>query len=139
MSERFVVDAWAVLALLQGEEPAARRVKDLLSQAQKQQVELFMSMINLGEVFYRIGRIRGLEEAQKTLEMLQELPVTILSATNETVLAAAAIKIEQNLSYADAFAVVAASQRNAVLVTGDPELLAIGNLVCIEPLQRRAK
>ena len=31
MSERFVLDAWSILALLQAEEPAALRVKDLLS------------------------------------------------------------------------------------------------------------
>lgn len=44
---RFVLDAWAVLALLQGEEPAAGHVKNLLEQAQTGQVELFISIIDL--------------------------------------------------------------------------------------------
>ena len=56
MTSRFVLDAWAVLALLQGEEPAASRVKTLLNAAREGAVELFISILNLGEVIYRIGK-----------------------------------------------------------------------------------
>ena len=136
MSERFVLDAWALLALLQAEEPAALRVKDLLSQAQSQQVEVFMSIINLGEVVYRVGRVQGPTEAEKALEMLRQLPLEVLPATDETVLAAASIKMVHAISYADAFAVVAAGQHHGVLVTGDLELLLLKDIVRLERLQR---
>ena len=59
MKGRFVLDAWAVLALLQKEEPAASRVKRLLEDAQESNIELFISIINLGEVIYRIGKVKG--------------------------------------------------------------------------------
>jgi predicted nucleic acid-binding protein len=40
------------------------------------------------------------------------------------------------ISYADAFAVAAALQQNATLVTGDPELNKLQGRVSIEMLQR---
>jgi uncharacterized protein len=138
MTERFVLDAWAILALLQGEEPAVSRVRELLAQAQSEQVELLMSIINVGEVYYRIGRACGQDQARKTLELVRELPVTILPAANETVFAAATVKMAQAISYADAFAAAAAIQHQAILVTGDPELLSLRDVVPTERLQRRS-
>ena len=44
--------------------------------------------------------------------------------TPERVLEAAAIKAQHAVSYADAFAVATAGAHGAVLVTGDPEILA---------------
>ena len=105
---RFVLDAWAVLALLQGEEPAAGQVKNLLEQAQTGQVELFISIINLGEVFYRIGKRKGKDQASQTLGQIQPLALEVVSATDERVLAAAAVKIQHPISYADAFAAATA-------------------------------
>jgi len=60
----------------------------------------------------------------------------ILSATDEAVLAAAHNKIEPPISYADAFAVAAAQEHQATLVTGDPELLRLDGPVRIEMLSR---
>ncbi len=51
MKARYVLDAWAILALLQKEEPAASRVKHLLQEKRKDSVDLFISIINLGEVY----------------------------------------------------------------------------------------
>ena len=56
MRRRLVLDAWAVLALLQQEEPAASRVRQLMEDAERGNIELFISIINFGEVYYRIGR-----------------------------------------------------------------------------------
>jgi ribonuclease VapC len=60
---RFVLDAWAILALIQSEEPAATQVKQLLEEAQTGQISLFISIINLGEVYYQIGKVKGQNEA----------------------------------------------------------------------------
>ncbi len=136
MSGLFVLDAWALLALLQGEEPAALRVKHLLQEAADQQAQLFISAVNLGEVYYRIGRVKGRDEAEGTLEAIRRLPLRVLSATDEMVLAAASLKIDYSISYADAFAAAAAERLNAVLVTGDPELEQMQGRIRIEKLQR---
>jgi predicted nucleic acid-binding protein len=136
MKERFVLDAWAILALLQKEEPAASRVKQLLEDADRGNVDLFMSVINLGEVTYRIGRVKGEIEAQETLEKLRRLPLTVVPATEGAVFSAAGFKMRHAISYADAFAAAAADELGAVLVTGDPELLSLGDQIRTEGLKR---
>jgi PIN domain nuclease of toxin-antitoxin system len=47
MSKQYVLDSWALLALLQGEEPAAARVKQILLEGERQQASLLISTVNL--------------------------------------------------------------------------------------------
>lgn len=133
---KIVLDAWAILAYLQGEEPAATRVSEVLKEAEGQQAELFVSWINLGEVFYNIGRRRGIAAAEETLEELQDLPITVISPDSDTVIQAARLKSQYRLSYADAFAVVTAQQLQASLMTGDPEIINLDEIVTVEALTR---
>src|SRR5690606_5935644 len=99
MSEqRWVLDAWALLALLQREEPAATRVKELIQAMQEDDtVEVFVSVINLGEVYYWIGRMRSVEEADETVDGLIRLGLSVLGATDKRVFAAAAQKIDHRI------------------------------------------
>lgn len=137
MTSKFVLDAWPVLALLQKEEPAASRVKLLLEEAERGSAVLFISIINLGEVFYRIGKTKGELEAQATLLDIRNLPVNIIPASEESVFAAARYKIRYTISYADAFAAATAKSLNAILVTGDPELVQLMDHLQIEKLERK--
>jgi len=139
MTTSFVLDAWAILALLQKEEPAASRVLQLLQEANTQGFKLYVSIINLGEVYYRIGRIKGRKEADETLKSLYQLPVTILPATDQIVLEAASLKMELAISYADAFAAAETQRLKATLVTGDPELISLKGVIQIEKLKRMRK
>jgi len=139
MRQRFVLDAWAILAFLQKEEPAASRVKQLMEDAEKGNVELFISIINLGEVTYRIGKLKGEDEAKETLDEIRRLPLTVVPATEEAVFSAAGFKMHYAISYADAFAAAAAEELGAVLVTGDPELEQLGSRIQMEKLQRNKR
>jgi predicted nucleic acid-binding protein len=139
MTQRFVLDAWAVLALLQKEEPAASRVKQLLDSAQDGDVELFISIINLGEVLCRVGKVKGDEEAWQTLAQIRRLPLTAVSAGDEAVFTAVAFKMHHAISYADAFSAATADELGAILVTGDPELGQLENRVQIEMLERTGR
>ena len=136
MTPRFVLDAWAMLALLQGEEPAASRVKALLAAAASGDAELCMSIINLGEVVYRIGKSQGQEAAWETLDQIRRLSLVVIPAGEEAVWAAVRFKIQFAISYADAFAAATAGELKATLVTGDPELLALATGIPIERLER---
>jgi predicted nucleic acid-binding protein len=136
MSVLFVLDAWAVLAFLQGEEPAASRVRQLLEQAHPQNATLFLSIINLGEVVYRVGKVRGEAEASETLAQMRRLPITVVPASDDAVWAAVRYKMHHAISYADAFALATAASQGATLVTGDPELIQLGDQVPIEKLER---
>ncbi|MBW3576434.1 MAG: PIN domain-containing protein [Actinobacteria bacterium] len=113
------LDAWAILELLEGSEPAASRISDVLEERPA------MSWINLGEVFYVVKRDQGEEEALETLRDLR--PKLDLDLPSEhRVLEAAGLKADHPISYADAFAAATAVAHGATLLTGDPELLVDG-------------
>lgn len=127
----FVLDSFAMLAFLEDEAGRAR-VQSVLELAEKGQVRAMLPVINLGEILYITERERGLPLAQKTLAVIEQLPIEILPATTERVLAAAHIKARYPLAYADAFAVAAAQEFGATVLTGDPEFATIENLVAVE-------
>lgn len=116
----FVLDSWAVLRLLEGVEPSATRVEQLLVAARP-----VMSWINLGEVFYVVRRDGGQAEADAVVRDLRS-SVDLDLPSEQRVLAAAAIKADHRMAYADAFAAATAVAHRATLLTGDPELLVDG-------------
>jgi len=95
-----------------------------------------MSIINLGEVVYRLGKVRGEAEAEELLARIRRLPITIVPASDDAVWAAVRYKMQYAISYADAFALATAESLGATPVTGDPELVQLANVVPIEKLER---
>ena len=116
----FVLDSFALLAYLQG-EVGKPIVQALLAGAEAGTSTVYLSLINLGEVLYIIERKRGLVPAQRALAAIEQLPVKIEPVSRTTVLAAAHLKARHPIAYADAFAIVAAREHAAILVTGDRE------------------
>jgi len=136
MSKQYVLDSWALLALLQGEEPAAARVKQILLEGERQQATLLISIVNLGEVYYRVGRRSSRAAAVDTLNQIRSLSLTIVSASDEMVLAAADLKLDYTISYADAFAAALADRMGATLVSGDPDFDLLQGRIRLEKLHR---
>jgi len=136
VTHHYLLDSWAILALLNKEEPAAARIEQLLRQAAGGQAQLTLSVINMGELVYIFGRKHGSDAAEKLVSYLKQLPIHILSVDEHRVLTAARFKMTHAVSYADAFAAVAAIELQAMLVTGDPELLALDQEIEIESLTR---
>ena len=91
---------------------------------------------NVGEVLYITEREIWLAPAQAALAAIDQLPIEILPVTKEASLAAAHIKANHPIAYADAFAVAAAQEFNATVLTGDPEFQAVSELVTVEWLGR---
>ena len=87
-----------------------------------------MSLINVGEVVYLTGRNRGRKIAEELLKDLRDLPITFYEASEERILAAAWIKSNHAISYADSFAAQLAQELKATLVTGDPEFEGVKDL-----------
>lgn len=117
---KFVLDSYAVLAYFQGEKAGAK-VKDILKQSLRGDAFIYLSSINLGEVYYIIARKMGIDRAKEIVRDISRLPVEVVDATVERVLDAAEVKASFSLSYADAFAVGTAKEFSAAVVTGDPE------------------
>jgi predicted nucleic acid-binding protein len=116
-----VLDAWAILAWLKGEQPAAERVRTLLDENRRTGIKLVMNVVNLGEVFYLCVKARDLLYGERVLEALRRR-ITSVPASDALVFAAATLKSRHTISYADGFAAATAILRDAPLVTGDPEL-----------------
>ena len=129
----YVLDSFAVLAYLAA-EAGMPRVREVLRDASAGRCSVYLSLINLGEVAYIVERERGLARAQETLGLIDQLPIQILPASREVVRAAAHVKAEYPMAYADAFAVVAAQVLDAVILTGDPDFDAVKDLVHVERL-----
>jgi len=127
----YVLDSFAVLAYLAA-EAGMPRVREVLRDASAGQCSVYLSLINLGEVAYIVERERGLARAQETLGLIDQLPIQVLPASREVVMAAAHVKAEYPMAYADAFAVAAAQNLDAVILTGDPEFDAVKDLVHVE-------
>jgi predicted nucleic acid-binding protein len=111
------LDSWAVLAWLDGDEPAARIVQEALETERP-----WMSWLNLGEVAYQLERRHGADEAALVVGRLRA-SVALDEVTPARILAAAHIKAVHPIAFADCFAAATALARGATLLTGDPELL----------------
>ncbi len=130
MSETWVLDSFALLALLGG-EPGGDEVAHLLRQAGAGEIRLLMTWVNMGEVAYIIERRWGTERLRQILAMLEEASLEMVAVERELALAAAHIKAEFPLAYADAFASALAIQTDGTLVTGDPEFRQLEGRLCI--------
>lgn len=124
----FVLDAWALLAWLQNEEPAASVVQDRLNAAEQRKIELHLSLINAGEVFYRLAKDRGRRAALRFRSDLGAMPLRLHAPTAEDIWQAALLKSRARMSYADGFAATLAQRLDAALVTGDPDFVGLADL-----------
>lgn len=130
----YVLDSFALLAYFQ-DEPVALRIEKLLENAGKEKCRLLLSIINLGELLYITERSGGIAKAQDALALIRQLPIAVVPADEQVVFAAAHIKANHTLSYADAFVAAVALQENAIILTGDPEFQSVDDLVTVEWLQ----
>lgn len=130
MTQAMVLDAYAVIAYFEDEE-GAKRVEDLLSEADRGSVELCMTTINLGEVWYAIARSYSLALANQKIEEIFNLPIMLVTADWGLTRQAAEFKARGGVSYADCFAAALAFQHEATLVTGDQEFVRLKDDISI--------
>ena len=131
----YILDSFAVLAYLRGEQPG-ERVREVLTLAESGGCRVMFPMINLGEVAYIVERRHGLSKAQEILVLLNHEPIDWVEADRPAILSAAHIKANYPLAYADSFVVAAALTCSGTILTGDPEFHAVEGLVPVEWLSR---
>jgi predicted nucleic acid-binding protein len=101
-------------------------VRELLDQASEGQHQILMNWINIGEVVHMLVRKRSQEASEDFLTRLPSLPIRLVLPTADSIVRAARIQSKSRLSYADAMAVELAVQHKTGIVTGDPEIAALG-------------
>lgn len=138
-TRRYVLDANALIALFEGRQPAAEKVRKMLVDASRADTPVWMSPINWGEVFYTEWRRFGESKAREAEVNLRRLPILVIAVDQDRATRAAALKQKHNLGYADAFAAELAIERGASLVTADPEFAKLGRLLTVYPLPRHEK
>lgn len=122
--KKYVLDSYALIAYSEGENSGIF-VKELLKRASFYEVEVFVSIINWGEMYYIALREGGRERAELYRSVISNYPITIVEANKELTLIAAEFKAFNKISYADAFAAALTIHRKGILVTGDKEFKSL--------------
>jgi predicted nucleic acid-binding protein len=131
-----VFDSWALIAFLE-DEPAAEEIESLIAQAHESDSELWMTSINLGEVWYSVARSRSDGEADQAVTEILRLGFQAVDVDWELTREAARFKAKGKLAYADCFAAALAKKHNADLITGDPEFKQLSSQVKIHWLPQK--
>lgn len=135
MSEKLVLDSFALVSLYH-REPGWQMVQRALYDQEKARTRALLSWINWGEFFYIVKRRVGLAKTVDALRLLEQLPIELYLVDQSLVRAAAEIKSEHALSYADAFCVATAQRLDATVLTNDPEFESVERLIKIRWLTK---
>jgi ribonuclease VapC len=127
----YVLDSYALIAHFEDED-GGEQVRKILRAAKSGKTKLFLSVINLGELYYNTLRERGMKKADEVLFITEQLPLTIVNADTDMTLEAAKLKGMHPVAYADCFAAALGIRKKAKVVTADPEFKKFGEIVAVE-------
>lgn len=116
--ERFVFDACALIAYF-NDEAGAEVVEDLLDRARQGRARLYVSAVNVYELFYDCLK-RDTATAQQLVDDVYELPLVVVETLDRPLMHhAGGFKATYRVSLADSVALGLAQQHNAYLVSSD--------------------
>jgi len=126
----YVLDAWAVIAYLE-DEPSGEQVEDIIATALEEQIPIYMSVVNVGEVWYTVAREVSEVDADASVKALRDLRIQFEDADWTMTQEAARFKSQNKMSYADCYAAALAKVKKADLVTGDNEFKSLDSEIKI--------
>jgi len=115
-----ILDAHALLVYLQKEQ-AYDTVRELFVSAVEENTKLLITVVNLGEVFYKTLRQHDAAKLRDVEALIGELPLEAVAADLDLAREAAFFKATKKMSFADCFAAALAKVRGGRVVTGDRE------------------
>jgi len=128
----YVLDSSAVLRYFD-DGAGADRVEEVLSVCASRKAYLTISALQWGEIAGKLRKRFGEADEIRFLDSLLPSEATIVSATADRAVHAAALKVDRNIAYADAFALdLAMDSPDHVLVTADYGFKAVDDLARIE-------
>jgi predicted nucleic acid-binding protein len=120
---KHLLDACAFITFLDRED-GALKVDHLLSLADNGKAEVYMTGVQLLEVYYDRGRAKGWDFAEDVFYELTHSSVRILyTLSPETLKRAGKMKVAYHISLADSIACATAQDLSAELVTSDHDEL----------------
>jgi predicted nucleic acid-binding protein len=114
------LDSSAVLAWFRA-DAGSEQVVAIVTAATNEAASVSMSQISLLEIAKAVADERGQIAARHDLQLLRELAIAFVPATDEQCIAAGFLRSRVNLSTADAIIATQALEAGATLVHKDPE------------------
>jgi len=130
-AKAYVLDTWAVIAYLE-DEPSAPQIADLIASAHEEDIPVYMTVVNVGEVWYTIAREISESDANASIKELRDLRIQFEDVDWILTLEAARFKSQHKMSYADCYAAALAKNQKGDLVTGDKEFKSLENQIKIQ-------
>jgi PIN domain nuclease of toxin-antitoxin system len=128
----YVLDSSAALRYFD-DGAGADRVEEVLSACASRKANLTISALQWGEIAGKLRKRFGESDEIRLLGSLLPSEATVVSATADRAIHAAALKIDRNTAYADAFAVdLAMDSPGHVLLTADYGFKNVEDLARIE-------
>jgi predicted nucleic acid-binding protein len=124
--KRAVLDASAVIFFLE-DQPGGEVVEQLVADGLAGRAELFMSVVNWGEVFYSTWKAHGPDAARQAIAEISQIPIQIIPADSDLTKSAAELRAKHDLPYADCFAAALSKKWDAELVTSDRHFVRISS------------
>ena len=129
--KRLVLDASALISYFEN-RPGGDVVEEVLSGCIDGKTELFMSIVNWGEVYYSAWRAGGEDGARRLAAEISQFPIQLIDADFELTKSAAVLHAKYNLPYADCFAAALSKDWKAELVTGDRDFEMVQSEIKIQ-------
>jgi uncharacterized protein len=133
--KNFVFDSFALLVFFQKQKDW-KKVENMILLASQEKVEIKISLINYGEIYYTIAREHGMKQAEKVINIVNVLPIQIVAPDKKQTLEAATIKAGGGISYSDCFAAALTMSLGYSLVTGDREFKKLEDKIDIEWIEK---
>ena len=114
-----ILDTAAILTYIEDED-GADHVENLLIDAEKGIVDIYVSFISLTEVFYITLREKDEPLAVERIKLMQSLAVKIQESDEMVNITAGKLKARNSISLADAYIAALCQIYNGILVHKDP-------------------
>jgi len=111
----YVLDACGLIAFLRGEEGGQRLAGEFQSGN-----SFYLHSVTLGEVYYDSIRVGGIQYADELVEDVLKLPLDVVWSIDMSLIKLVGeFKSTFRISYADAFVLALASEKEASVITTD--------------------
>lgn len=124
--ESYILDTYAVLGYFL-DEPSAETTSEVLELARSNEIKLYMSWINVGEVYYIIQRRYDRKIAIDLIENVKAWPIELIEVSHEQVILAGDIKAKYPMSLGDSYAAALTMWVRGVLLTADEKFQQLEN------------
>jgi len=119
MNPVYQIDSCVLIAFF-ADEPGADKVSELFGTAERGECSLFMSKVNLLEIYAATWRKISQSSANDVLQRILNSPIVIVDQVSDEVFQEAArLKATHRISLADSIALAEAKTRGAQLLTCD--------------------